>query len=62
VLANMLSNNFSVLRVGVSQNVLNEVVAILVTRYINQRDAGTVKTTLTDTIKIATEEVNSTNL
>ena len=62
VLANMLGNDFPVLRVGVSENVLDEVVAILVTRDVNQRNARAVETTLTDTIKITTEEINTPDL
>jgi hypothetical protein len=62
VLSDMLSNNLTMLRVGVSENVLNEIVAVLVTGDVDQRNARTIKTTLTDTIKVAAEEINTTNL
>ena len=62
MLSNVLSNDFPMLRVGMGENVLDEVVAVLVTRDIDQRNTWTVETTLTDTIKIATEKVNPTNL
>lgn len=62
MLSNVLSNDFPMLRVGMGENVLDEVVAVLVTRDIDQRNTRTVETTLTDTIKIATEKVNPTNL
>ena len=62
MLSNVLSNDFPMLRVGMGENVLDEVVAVLVTRDIDQRNTRTIETTLTDTIKIATEKVNPTNL
>jgi hypothetical protein len=62
VLANVLGNNFPVLGVGVSENVLDEVVSVLVTRDVNQRNARAVETTLTDTVKIPTEEINASDL
>jgi hypothetical protein len=58
----MLSNNLTVLRVGVREDILDEIVAILVTGDVDQRNAWTVETTLADTIKVAAEEVNTTNL
>jgi len=58
MLSNVLSNDFPMLRVGMGENVLDEVVAVLVTRDIDQRNTRTVQATLTDTIKIATEKVN----
>jgi hypothetical protein len=62
VLSDVLSNNLTMLRVGVGENVLDEVVAVLVTGDIDQWDARTIETTLTDTIKVATEKINTTNL
>jgi len=50
------------LRVGVCENVLDEIVAVLVTGDVDQWNAWTIKTTLTDTIKVAAEEVDTTNL
>lgn len=62
VLADMLSNNLTVLRVGMGQNVLNEVVAILVTCDIDQWNAWSVETSFTDSVKVAPKEINTTNL
>lgn len=62
VLADMLSNNLTVLRVGVSENVLDEIVAVLITRNVNQWNTRAIKTTLADAIEITVEEVDTTNL
>jgi hypothetical protein len=62
VLANVLSNDLTMLRIGVSENVLDEVVAVLIAGDVNERDARTVVATLTDSIEITTKEVNTTNL
>jgi hypothetical protein len=62
VLSDMLSNNLTVLRVGVGENVLDQVVSILITCNVDQWDAWAIKTAFADTVKIATEEVNTTNL
>lgn len=58
----MLSDDLSMLRVGVGEDILNEVVAVLVTRNIDQWNARTIKATLADTVEVATEKVNTTNL
>jgi hypothetical protein len=50
------------LGVGMREDVLNEVVAVLVAGDVDQWDARTIETTLTDTIKVAAEEVNTPNL
>jgi hypothetical protein len=62
VLADVASDKLAMLRVRVSQDVLNQVVAILITSNINQRDAGTIKAALTDPVEIATEEIGPANL
>ena len=62
VLANVLSDNLTMLRVGVRENVLDEVITVLVARDVNQGDARTIVTALTNSIEIATKEVNTTNL
>jgi hypothetical protein len=62
VLANVLGDNLTMLRVGVSENVLDQVVTVLIAGNINQRNAWTVETTFADTIKISAKEVNATNL
>lgn len=50
MLADVLGNDLPMLRVGVSENVLNEVVAVLITRDIDQGNARAIETALTDTI------------
>lgn len=62
MLSNVLSNNLTVLRIGMSENILNEIVAVLVTRNVDQWDSRAVESALTDAIKIAAEEINTTNL
>ena len=62
VLSDVLSNNLTMLRVGVRENVLDEIVAVLITGDVDQWNTRTVETTLTNTIKIAAEEVDTTNL
>ena len=62
VLANVLGDNLTMLRVGVREDVLDEVVAVLVAGDINQGNARTIVTALTNSIKIAGKEVNTANL
>lgn len=62
VLANMGSNNLTMLRVCMSKDVLDEVVAILVAGNVNKRDPRAIQTSLTDSVKIAAEEVGATDL
>jgi hypothetical protein len=62
MLSDVLGNNLTMLGIGVRENVLDQIVAILVTGDIDQWNARTVETTLTDTIKVTTKEVNTTDL
>jgi hypothetical protein len=62
VLSDVLSHNLTVLGVGVRENVLDEIVAVLVAGDVDQWDARTIETAFTDSIKIAAEEVNTANL
>lgn len=62
MLADVRGNNFTVLRVRVSKDVLDEIVSILVAGDINEWDARTVVTACTDTVEIAGQEIDSTNL
>lgn len=62
MLADMSRNDVAVLRTGVRENVLDEIVAVLVTRNVDQGDAGTVDTALADSIQIAAEELGAPNL
>jgi len=62
VLSNVLGNNLTMLRVGVSENVLDQVISVLVACNINQWNAWPIKTTFANTIEIAAQEINATNL
>lgn len=62
VLADVASDNLSMLRVGVSKNVLDEIVAVLVAGNINEWNTGTIVAAFTDTVKIATKKFHSANL
>lgn len=62
MLANVLSNDLAVLWVGVRQDVLDQVVAILVAGDVNEWDARAVVATFADTIEIAAKEVNTADL
>lgn len=62
VLANMTSNMLTVLRVGVSQDILDQVVAVLITGNVDQRNAGSVVAAFADAVEVAAEEVGTTNL
>jgi hypothetical protein len=53
------SYNFTVLWVGMSEDILDEIVAILIASNVYKRDARTVMTTLTDTIKVSSKEVGA---
>lgn len=62
MLANVSSNNLSVLRVGMSEDVLNQIVAVLVARNIDEGNPRTVDTSLANAVQVAAEELNATNL
>lgn len=62
MLANMGSHHFSVLWSGVVEDPLHKVVAVLITGNVNQGNARAITTTLTNPIKVTTEEVRATNL
>lgn len=62
VLADVAGDNLPVLGVGVSKNVLNEIVAVLVAGNVNEWDTGTVVAAFANTIKISTKKLHSTNL
>ncbi|CAF3511994.1 unnamed protein product [Fusarium graminearum] len=57
VLSDVSGNNLAMLRRGVVENPLDEVVAILITRDVDEWDACTIATTLTDSVQVAAEEV-----
>jgi hypothetical protein len=58
----MLGHNLTMLRVGVSEDILDQVITVLIACNINQRNAWTVETTFADTIKISAKEIDATNL
>jgi hypothetical protein len=62
VLADVGSHNLTVLGAGVSQNILNQVVSVLVTGNVNEGNAGSVGTALADAVQVASEEFGSSNL
>ena len=62
VLSNMSSDNVPMLRAGVGQDVLNQVVSVLVTGDVNERNARPVGTTFADPIQVSTKELRSANL
>ena len=62
VLANMRSHHLAVNLIGVRQNVLDEVVAVLVAGNVDQGDAGTVNATLADAVEVAAKELRTPNL
>lgn len=62
VLANVLSDNLTMLRVGVCEDVLDEVIAVLIACDINQWNARAIVATLTNSIEVASKEVNTPNL
>jgi len=62
VLANVSSHNFTVLRVGMCENPLHEVVAVLVARDIDQGNTGSVHSSLTNSVEIPCQELDSTDL
>lgn len=53
MLANVASNELAVLRVGVGEDVLNEVITILITGDVDQGNTRTIVTSLTDSIKVS---------
>ena len=61
VLSNMSSHDVAMLRAGVGKDVLNQVVAVLVTGNVNERDARSVGTALADTIQVSTKELGPAN-
>lgn len=62
VLADMGGNNILVMGTGVSQNPLDQVVAILIACDIYERDARTIDATFADAIKVSIKELSSSDL
>ncbi len=61
MLADMSGNNLLVLGTRVSQNPLDQVVAVLVTCDINEGDSRAIHTALTHAIEISIKELRSSN-
>ena len=62
VLPNVRCDNVAVLRSRVGENVLNEIIAVLVTGDVDERNARSVDSALADTVKVATKKLRATNL
>lgn len=62
MLANVGSNNLTMLGICIGEDVLDEVVAVLVAGNVNERNPGPIHASLADSIKIAPEELGATNL
>jgi hypothetical protein len=62
VLTDMSSDHFAMLRVGMSEDVLDEVIAILVTGNIDQRDPRTVMSAFADTIEVPAKKFGTSDL
>lgn len=62
MLPNVGRDDLPVLRAGVRQDVLNEIVAVLVTGNVNKRDTRAIDSTLANTIQVAAQEVRPANL
>jgi DNA-binding transcriptional regulator YdaS (Cro superfamily) len=62
VLADVGRHDLAVLRVGMSEDVLNQVVAVLITGNVDERDARAINTALTDAVQVTAEKLRPTNL
>jgi hypothetical protein len=59
VLPDVACDDLSMLRIGVSQDVLNEIIAILIAGNVNKWNAGTIKTTFAYTTQVATQKLDT---
>lgn len=62
MLSDVCSYHLTMLSRGVSQDPLNQVVAILVAGNVDQRDPRAIHAALTDSVKVAGQELGSSNL
>lgn len=62
MLANVGGDNLTVLQTRMSEDVLNEIIAVLVACNVDEGDARAINATLADPIKIAAEELSPSNL
>jgi len=58
----MSGNNLTMLRVGMSEDVLDEIVAVLVARDVDQGNTRTVDPSFADPIEVAAEKFRPSNL
>jgi hypothetical protein len=59
---NVSRHHLPVLGRSIVENPLHKIVAVLVTRNVNQRDSSPVEATFTDTIQISTQELAASYL
>lgn len=62
MLANMGCYDLSVLRVRVCENVLNEIVAVLITRDVDKRNTWAVNPSLADPVQVSSKKFRTANL
>lgn len=62
MLTNVSSNNLTMLRIRVGEDILDEVIAILVAGDVDEGNPGAIHTAFTDTVQIAAEELGATDL
>jgi hypothetical protein len=62
VLANVRSDNLTVLGIGMSEDVLNQVVTVLVTGDVDERNARTIHTPFANAVKVSAKKLRATNL
>src|SRR6266480_4593583 len=62
VLADVRCDDLAVLGAGVGENPLYEIIPKLIAGNINERDAGTIRATLADTVEIAVKKFISSDL
>lgn len=62
MLADMGCNDLAVVGIGVGEDVLNEIIAILVASNIDERNTGTISSAFTDAVKISAQKLWASNL
>lgn len=62
MLPNVSCYHLAMLRCSIIQNPLDKIVAILIAGNVNQGNPSSVTATFTDTVKVATKELGSSNL
>ena len=62
MLSDVSGHNLSVLRRGIVEDPLDQIVSVLVAGYIDQRDASTIAAPLANSIEVTPKEIRTTNL